>query len=178
MFINIDVLDGNTGDLSLAAAAQASIDRADSQGQQLIVNLSIQTQSSFDVLSTEGSDLAVVIANNPNVLFVIAAGNFGHEGQEGLSSPAVLAQNHDNVIAVGASWGTSDRDNNPTVPGTRIEYDDWGSQYGNGLTLMGPSEVFSTNATASGEFNYSSGFNGTSAAAPNVTGGGIFSLEC
>ena len=86
-----------------------------------------------------------------------------------MASPAVLAQSYSNVMAVGASWGKSDSADNPTTPGTRIEYDSWGSQYGQGLTVMGPSEVVTTNATVNGEFNYDY-FDGTSAAAPNVSG--------
>ena len=167
---NIDILNGNTGDLSLAEATQEMITFANSNGQNLVVNLSIQTLSSFDVLGSVHNDFATIVAENPNVLFVVAAGNFGNEGQEGLSSPAVLAQEYDNVIAVGASWGASDENGLETIPGQRIEYDSWGSQYGDGLTLMGPSEVWTTNAHSNGDFDYEDTFNGTSAAAPNISG--------
>jgi serine protease len=167
---NIDVLNSNKGDLDLALAAREIIDQASLEGKQLVINLSLGTNGSFKALHPGQSAFETVVANNPDVLFTIAAGNSGHQGQEGLSSPAVLAENYNNVIAVGASWGRSDRDGNPTVPGTRIEYDDWGSQYGKGLTVMSPSEVLTTNATVDGEFNYDPGFNGTSAAAPNVAG--------
>ncbi len=81
-----------------------------------------------------------------------------------------LAQEYDNVIAVGASWGASDENGLETIPGQRIEYDSWGSQYGDGLTLMGPSEVWTTNAYSNGDFDYEDSFNGTSAAAPNISG--------
>jgi serine protease len=112
---------------------------------------------------------------NPNVLFVIAAGNRGNLGIEGIASPAVLAKTYQNVMAIGASWGRSDYYGRETTPGTRIEYAGWwGSQYGEGLTLMGPSEVLAREATQSYfgnvSFGYDYQFNGTSAAAPNVTG--------
>ena len=141
------------------------IDTARGQGQQLVVNMSIQTSNSFGVLNPGHSEFANLVANNPDVLFVISAGNFGTNGQEGLSSPAILAREFDNVMAIGASWGNSDRAGNPVVPGTKIDY----SQFGEGLTVMAPSEVPTTNATVNGEFNYEL-FGGTSAAAPNVTG--------
>ena len=171
---NIDVLGGNTGDLSLVEATQIMINRANSQGQRLIVNMSLGT-SSFG--SNYHSDLEQLVANNQdNALFVIAAGNSGHLGQAGLASPAVLAQSYDNVIAVGASWGSYDYYGYKTKLGQRIEYNNWwGSQYGSGLTLMGPSEVSTTSAYRyysdflSG-FSYDDDFNGTSAAAPNVAG--------
>ena len=166
---SIDIIGGNDGDLNPVLSTQEMIDTARGQGQQLVVNMSIQTSNSFGVLNPGHSEFANLVANNPDVLFVISAGNFGTNGQEGLSSPAILAREFDNVMAIGASWGNSDRDGNSTAPGTRIEYADWGSQYGDGLTVMAPSEVPTTNATIEGEFNYDS-FNGTSAAAPNVTG--------
>ena len=165
---HIDVLDNNSGDLSLEEATQNMIDQANSQGQRLIINMSLGT-STFDV--NYHSALAQLAANNQdNVLFVISAGNNGHQGETGLASPAVLAKDYDNVIAVGASWGAYDENGNTTEPGQRIEYDYWGSQYGSGLTLMGPSEVLTTHASVDGEFRYQSNFNGTSASAPNVTG--------
>lgn len=167
---NIDIIGGNNGDFDPVFATQEMIDTARGRGQQLVVNMSIQTINSFGVLNPNHSEFANLVANNPDVLFVISAGNFGNNGKEGLSSPAILAQQFNNVMAVGASWSSSDRDGNPVAPGTRIEYSDWGSQYGDGLTVMGPSEVPTTNATAEGEFNYNTLFNGTSAAAPNVSG--------
>jgi hypothetical protein len=166
---NIDVLDGNTGDLSVVEATQAMIKQADSQGQNLVINMSLGSDS-FGTLASYDADFEQIVADNPNVLFVIAAGNSGNEGREGLASPAVLAKDYDNVIAVGASWGTYDYYGYATTPGTRIEYDSWGSQYGEGLTLMGPSEVYTTDANTTTGFAYESQFNGTSAATPNVTG--------
>jgi serine protease len=160
---NIDVLDGNTGDLSLAQATQSMIDFANSQGQNLVINMSLgggEIEPAFEALVAENQD---------NVLFVIASGNDGHLG-EGISTPAILAQEYDNVIAVGASWGLLDENGLETIPGQRIEYDYWGSQYGEGLTLMGPSEVLTTDATTTEGFTYNYLFNGTSAATPNVSG--------
>ncbi len=165
---NIDVLGGEWGDLSLAEATQVMIDEAASQGQQLVINMSLGVPQSFN----ESFDPAfeAVVASHPNVLFVIAAGNDGDLGIEGLSSPAFLAATYDNVIAVGASWGETDMFGNERTPGDRIEYSDfWGSQYGQGLTLMGPSEVIAANTGWQG-FGTQTLFNGTSAATPNVTG--------
>ncbi len=163
--INIDVLDGNVGDQSLAEAAQNMINIATSHGQRLVINMSLGgggIDPDFEQL---------VATNRSNALFVIASGN---DNASSLSNPASLATKYDNVIAVGASWGNTDSYGIPTSPGTRISYPGWwGSNYGNGLTLMGPSEVMATSATqtASGvSFGYDTQFNGTSAATPNVTG--------
>lgn len=164
---HIDVLDGNKGDRSVAQATQNMIDSANKQGQRLIINMSFGG-GSID------SELEQLVANNAdNALFVIASGN---EDISSISYPSSLAQKYSNVIAVGASWGTHDADQNETKPGTRISYPDWwGSNYGDGLTLMGPSEVIATSATKKSpdsavEFDYSNLFNGTSAATPNVAG--------
>ena len=167
---NIDVLGGDTYDQSLFQATQNMIDRAKQNGQRLVINMSLvyPNNPAFNLL----------VANNPNVLFVIAAGNDGQKGVSGLAYPAILAGLYNNVIAVGASWGTTDRDGFARTLGQRIEYSWWGSQYGPGLTLMGPSEVLTTKATRSStgevQFGYYTGsgdrFNGTSAATPNVTG--------
>jgi subtilisin family serine protease len=173
---HIDVLGGNSNDQSLAQATQNMINFANSQGQRLVINMSLGSRGSFGWTGVN-SDFLRVVDNNPNVLFVIAAGNDGHRGITGISDPAILAYYRSNVIAVGASWGTQDRVGIAKTPGQRIQYNNfWGSQYGPGLTLMGPSEVISTKAvlSASGtQFGYyTSGdrFNGTSAAAPNVAG--------
>ena len=149
------------------------INEANRRGQRLVINMSLGSDG-FN--QNFHPSLARIIASNSNVLFVISSGNSGHQGRAGLASPAVLAQQYGNVIAVGASWGTRDRDGFARTPGQRIQYNTWGSQYGTGLTLMGPSEVISTEAirTQSGtQFGYyTSGkhFDGTSAAAPNVAG--------
>ncbi|MFB2839354.1 S8 family peptidase [Floridanema evergladense] len=171
--INIDVLDQDLNDQSLVEATKNMINTANSKGQRLVINMSLGYSDTFG----QNSDLELeqVVANNPNVLFVIAAGNDGNLGIPGISSPAVLAQQYNNVIAVGASWGTKDYFGYPKNPGQRIEYPawfGWGSQYGDGLTLMGPSEVVSTKATSflGVRFGYQTDFNGTSAATPNVTG--------
>ncbi len=170
---NIDVLGGEWSDLSIANAAQVMIDQARSQGQRLVINMSLGYSQSFNV--NYDADFEQVVRNNPDVVFVIAAGNDGNLGSEGLSSPAVLAKSYGNVIAVGAAWGTQDNFGNATTPGSRIEYNGWwGSQYGDGLTLIAPSEVIAptltTDSYGQSYFDYTSTFNGTSAATPNVAG--------
>ncbi|PIG93686.1 S8 family serine peptidase [Gloeocapsopsis sp. IPPAS B-1203] len=164
---NIDVLGGNHADYNLADATKVMINQANSQGRKLIVNMS---------LGGGGRDFAFeqLIANNQsNALFVISSGN---SDINSISYPANLASIYSNVIAVGASWGTRNANNGATTPGDRISYPEiWGSQYGTGLTLMGPSEVIAPYANLNGQFRYwgtgsTPGFNGTSASAPNVAG--------
>lgn len=162
----IDVMGGDAGDYNLVSATQALINQANSKGQRLVINLSLTGGSS--------SEFEQLIANNQNtVLFVIAAGN---SNGNSLESPADLASKYGNVIAVGASWGLQDWYGNSTTPGQRISYQDigwWGSNTGDGLTLMAPSEYLTTQATKSSdtfEFSYDEQFNGTSAAVANVTG--------
>jgi hypothetical protein len=169
--MHVDVIGGNSGDYNLADATQILINWADSQNKPLVINLSLAGgySTAFEQL----------IANNQNdVLFVIAAGN---GNQSTISSPADLAKKYQNVISVGASWGTQDYYGNPKTPGTRVDYPSqgiqwYGSNYGEGLTLMAPTEFTSTNATRNisdpfyNNFDYITYFNGTSAATANVTG--------
>ena len=159
----IDVLDGNTNDQNYAQAAQNMIDEANANGQKLIVNMSLSGGG--------GAAFDNLVANNPDVLFVATSGN---NDKDSLNYPGALAATYSNFMAIGASWGQTDAYNNTTTPGDRITYPGWwGSNYGTGLTLMGPSEVYTTQASKSFgtvTFNYTSGFNGTSAAAPNVSG--------
>lgn len=175
---HIDIYDGDTYDQSLAQATRNIINQANLNGQRLVINISLSYPNSFGQTGLD-PEFNQLVANNPNVLFVIAAGNEGDKGTNGLDYPATLAGLYSNVMAVGASRGTSDRNGSATTLGQRITYTNyWGSQYGTGLTLMGPSEVISTKATPSSagaaQFDYYTGsgdrFNGTSAAAPNVTG--------
>ncbi|NMG22755.1 S8 family serine peptidase [Brasilonema bromeliae] len=161
---HIDVMGGDAGDYDLVTATQALIDQAKSKSQRLAVNLSLTGGSS--------PQFEQLIANNLNTaLFVVAAGN---GNSNSLESPADLAKRYANVVAVGASWGVKDWNNNPTTPGTRISYQGgWGSNKGDGLTLMAPSEYLTTNAIKSSNgftFDYDQRFNGTSAGVPNVTG--------
>jgi hypothetical protein len=164
--IFVDISGGNPGDRSLAEATQVMINKANEKGQKLIVNLSIA--GGYTVAFEE-----LIAANKSKALFVIASGN-GNQSQ--VSSPGDLAAKYKNVICVGASWGATDADGKPTTPGDRISYDGWwGSNYGNGLTLMAPSEFLTTEATRgdSGSnfaFGYKSLFNGTSASTANLTG--------
>lgn len=165
---HIDVIDGDSKDRDLAQATQNMIDQANSKNQRLVINMSLS------ISGGNYPELEQLVANNTsNALFVIASGN---EDASTISYPSSLAQKYSNVIAVGASWGTRDWDNNEIEPGTRISYPGWwGSNYGNGLTLMGPSEVIAAEATKASlnspvEFGYEQRFNGTSAATPNVAG--------
>jgi serine protease len=163
---SIDVVGGDTGDRDLAQATQELITRANSQGQRLVVNLSLAGgwSAAFEQL---------IKNNQNNALFVIAAGN-GNTNT--ISSPANLASNYGNVIAVGASWGTTDSYGNARTPGDRISYENWwGSNYGNGLTIMAPSEYVApsetrANSSTAYESGYNNRFNGTSAATPNISG--------
>ena len=146
---HIDVIDNNVGDLNYIRSTEIMIDVADSQDQNLIINMSFSSSSSFvDAYFAE-----LVSNNQEDVLFVIAAGN---DGESQISYPAILAQTYDNVIAVGAI-----RDNV-----NRAYY----SNYGQGITLTGPTDVLTTETTRSLESTYDYSFNGTSAAAPNVAG--------
>jgi subtilisin family serine protease len=165
---HIDVLHNHDGnDLSLHDAAQKMINEANRLGQRLVINMSLSSsRSSFG--ENLHPDLEGVVSKNPNVLFVISSGNEGHLGRSGIASPAFLASKYKNVMAVGAVYGPTNSYGQKTTPGTRTYY----SQYGTGLTLMAPSEVLTTiasNATGSVTFDYDR-FNGTSAAAPHVTG--------
>jgi serine protease len=157
----VDVIPGSdTGDRTLTEATQALITQAAGNGQRLVINLSLASTT------LEPAFEQLIASHQNDVLFVIASGN---DGIDSLSYPASLASFYSNVIAVGASFGTADRNGTAVIPGTRAPY----SNYGYGLTLMGPTNVITTGATASPSgvvFGYNSQFNGTSAAAPNVTG--------
>lgn len=178
--MNIDVLNGgDAGDVSLAEATQIMIDEAQASDRKLVVNMSLG-------YSVSPEFEALVAAHAEDALFVIGAGN---SNSDSLAYPAALASSYDNVIAVGASWGAVNAEGEAVTPGDRIAYSDgWGSSYGEGLTLMGPSEVISPyavgddadmaspfgltlNAPAESSSNpYDDPFSGTSAAAPHVAG--------
>lgn len=162
--IHLDVVGNNNGDYNLATATQAMIDQANAQGKRLVVNMSLAGGYS--------QEFEQLIANNQDgALFVIAAGN---GNLNSVASPANLAQQYANVVAVGASWGTTDYFGNPKTPGDRISYQGWwGSNYGEPLTIMAPSEFTTTSATRnnSGSFDFGyNNFNGTSASTANVSG--------
>lgn len=156
--IDLNLGTNELGDQSVSLATQNMIDYANSKGKRIVINMSIG-------LGSRDYAFENLVANNQNkALFVIASGN---SGQSSIAYPAILANIYSNVIAVGAANSS----------GQRINY----SQYGVGLTLMGPSEVISTRAsslpypynTSNTQFGYysnSANFNGTSAAAPNVAG--------
>jgi subtilisin family serine protease len=173
---HIDVFGPDSFDLDEATSLMA--DYANSTGRRLVVNMSLGAHGAgvgnMPVLEQ------LIAQNADNALFVVASGN----DDDGFNSyPALLSQLYDNVMAVGASWGAQDWYGDSTEPGDRISYPDWwGSNYGYGLSLMGPSEVITTKATDSGwntSFGYyqnapaiggQTPFNGTSAATPNVAG--------
>jgi serine protease len=171
---HIDVLGGESGDLDLAATTQALIDRANSQNQRLIINLSLAGGYS--------DAFGQLVANNQDkVLFIIAAGN---DNASTISSPGSLAQSYGNVASVGSSWGRTDYYGDARTPGERIFYDGWwGSNYTTAanvsaniqpLTLMAPSEFIAAtanrNASGSYDFAYKDKFTGTSASTPIVSG--------
>ncbi len=134
------------------------INYANSQGQSLVINMSLSGGSIAPAFEQ------LVADNQDNALFVIATGN---DGRNGISNPSSLAKYYDNVIAVGASWGfESEYTGFPVEPGTRAYY----SNYGEGITLMGPTAVLTTGAFPNSGFGWDYGFNGTSAATPNVAG--------
>jgi serine protease len=180
--IAADVLGENAGDTNFATATNVILRNRRNTTDRLVVNLSLGWPPYITnaVLKELKDAFEAVVAANPDVLFVIASGN---DNRSSLSEPAALARKYDNVIAVGAAWGPFDADPtdayiNYQAPGTRISYPPtagivWGSNYGDGLTLMGPSEVptlRSTPGLRGSEFSYMNDFNGTSAATPNVAG--------
>jgi serine protease len=162
----VDVVGGNPGDYDLATATQLLINQANSKGQRLVVNLSLSGgySAAFEQL----------IANNQNnALFTIASGN---GDSNTIASPADLAKKYSNTIAVGAVWATKDWYGNPKTPGDRTTYLNWwGSNYGEGLTLVAPNEFITTSATRANSsspfaFAYNDKFNGTSASTTEVSG--------
>jgi serine protease len=169
--LHADVLGGNANDMTLVQATERMISEANRRGQRLIINMSLGADTGGRVgLYPELERM--VRENQDNVLFVVATGN---ANANYLSYPAVLANLYENVIAVGASWGAQDDYGNPREPGERISYPGWwGSNYGFGLSMMGPSEVVAAASTRtsfySHSFGYAGRFNGTSAATPNVAG--------
>ena len=159
--IDLDI-DQNVGDLDIVDATQRMINYANSQDQRLVINMS------FGGGSIDPAFEQLVANNQDNALFVIATGN---DGRNGISNPSSLAKSYDNVIAVGASWGfESEYTGGSVAAGTRADY----SNYGEGITLMGPTAVPSTRAyhysSFFSGFSYDDDFNGTSAATPNVAG--------
>lgn len=162
--LNLDVF--GPDQVGLDAAAQAMLNYTRTTGQRLVVNLSLKTNVALPALEQ------LIAQNLDNALFVVSSGN-DSEGR--LAYPAILSNLYSNVVSVGASWGFNDGRGRPTTPGSRIDY----SNYGLGLSLMAPSEVITTAAVLSGGnvgFGYygnaptGTPFNGTSAAAPHVSG--------
>lgn len=166
--VSIDVLGGNRDDMNLGEAAQSMIDYAEQLGKKLVINMSLGGSGQIDPVLER-----LVADNQDNALFVIANGN---DGESRLSNPAALSNHYGNVMGIGASWGTQDYFGRTTQPGDRIDYtreNGWGSNYGYGISLMGPSEVIAATASPSQfgtQFGWTDQFNGTSAAAPNIAG--------
>ncbi|EKQ66780.1 subtilisin-like serine protease [Leptolyngbyaceae cyanobacterium JSC-12] len=166
--ISADVLGGNRGDISSEQAIRQWAEATQpvgGSGQRLIINMSFTSPVSEDFRN-------LVRQYQDRILFVISSGN---DSQSTLPTPSVLASDNLNVIAVGASWGKQDRNGKSQKMGDRIPY----SNYGSGITLMGPAEVITTKAEGSGnrtippKYTYTtnaSPFDGTSSAAPNVAG--------
>jgi serine protease len=168
--LNMDVLGGESGDISIPEATQLMIDEARRRGQRLIINMSLGADTGGrSGLYPELERL--IQENQDNVLFVVSSGN---DDKNYPMYPALLANSYANVMAIGASWGARDANGNARQPGDRISYPNWwGSNYGNGLSMMGPSEVIaagSLRTSFSHGFGYEPQFNGTSAAAPNIAG--------
>ncbi len=176
--IAADVLGANAGDTDLATATNLVLRNRRSPTERLVVNLSLGALPY--ATNARDDEFEAVVAANPDVLFVIASGN---ENRSSLSEPAALARRYGNVMAIGAAWGPFDADPkdayiNYQLPGTRISYPPtagsvWGSNYGDGLTLVGPSEFYalqSTQGRLGSEFDYLNNFDGTSAATPTVAG--------
>jgi serine protease len=160
----IDVLGKDSGDKTVMEAAQFMLDRANRRGKRLVINMSVGGKV--------GNELESLVAKNQNnVLFVVAAGN---SGKDCLNDLAALGKYYRNVLVVGASWGAENYFKCATKPGDRIHYPNhWGSNYGDGLALMGPSEVIAASVKKSSKgmkFCYEPKFHGTSAAAPNIAG--------
>jgi serine protease len=146
---NVDVLGDNLGDLTLAEATRQILQSTANRGQRLIMNLSLGGDFAE-------ADFNQLVAQNPNVLFIIAAGN---DGETNLLYPAFLAQQYSNVLAVGSIEGALGRS----------DY----SNYGSGLSLVAPTNVIAASAANPFnrvEFDYIDDFGGTSAATPNVAG--------
>lgn len=166
--LHIDVLGEEIGDLSLDDATQAMIDQAKQNGQRLVINMSLGSDSeTFSVPKLE----QLIATHQNDVLFVIAAGNDEVDNSlpiDRLYYPARLAAQYNNVIAVGAVYGKQDIESNSTLPGMRAPF----SNYGQGLTLMGPTDfttLSGNQTTFSADFSDEL-FSGTSVSAPSVAG--------
>ncbi|WP_407891611.1 S8 family serine peptidase [Scytonema sp. NUACC26] len=160
-----DVIGGDANDWSLVDATSKMITKANAENRRLVINFSLTGGYSLQ--------LEQLVASNPNVLYVFASGN---TGADTLAEPAIYLAKYPNVMVTGASWGPKDYYGNLKTLGERITYLNWwGSNSGQDLTLSAPGEVIAANASQSNassglQFGYNYNFNGTSAAAPHVTG--------
>ncbi|NJM99766.1 MAG: S8 family serine peptidase [Phormidesmis sp. RL_2_1] len=169
---HVDVVGDDPDDLSLEEATRFLIETAQQAGQRLVVNMSlcINAQSSLEAYSLHRAFAQLVEENKENALFVISVGN---ENCDRIAYPASLGKKHKNVIAVGAVWGKKARQYYQPRPGIRIDYGNHGSNYGFGLSLMGPAEMIAASASVADgrvHFGLDPAFQGTSSAAPNVAG--------
>ncbi|MFM2430279.1 MAG: hypothetical protein RLZZ511_1492 [Cyanobacteriota bacterium] len=147
---DVDLLGGDRDDFTLVEGIKTLISRRQPE-QKLVINLSLESRYG---VSPELEEL--VRQASPDILFVIASGN---AGRDRVAAPARLANDYSNVVAVGAI----DR------LGDRFGY----SNYGPGLTLTAPANITTAEATKLGDqvlFQYTDRGNGTSVAAPQVSG--------
>jgi serine protease len=147
---DVDLLGGDRDDLTLINGVKTLIDRRQPD-QKLIINLSLESRYGINAELE-----AIVRADNPDILFVIASGN---SGRDRVAAPARLAKDYKNVIAVGAV----DR------LGNHMNY----SNYGAGLTLTAPANITTAEAVKLGDqvlFQYTDRASGTSVSTPQVSG--------
>ncbi|MBS1516882.1 MAG: S8 family peptidase [Bacteroidetes bacterium] len=107
-------------------------------------------------------DGATLGRNGKGTVYCFAAGNY--------NTPLIYPASNPNVISVGAVSPCNQRKSIVSCDGETW----WGSCYGTGLDLVAPGvKIFTTDITGAGGYesgNYTSFFNGTSSATPNVSG--------
>lgn len=107
----------------------------------------------FELLVATAAEFALMIHENPDVLFVIAAGNDGEDNDEQMPSPAYLSRFFPNVITVGSVDDA----------GGRSRFSNWGAA---SVQITAPGEDIISTFLAGQEGLKS----GTSMAAPAVAG--------
>jgi serine protease len=162
--INLNVSNTFFG-LGISDATELMTNYSSSQELPIVINMSIEWPDQEPGFLPEFE--ALVKEYEDDALFVISSGN---QFSDQLSYPAILAQKHDNVVSVGASLRGVENSDQVITPGQRASY----SNYGDGLSLMAPTNVITTSAQSTIsfpfiDFGYDQ-YTGTSAAAPHVTG--------